>query len=280
VVVLFLPLLGLAAIGAAAGAAAGVAEARSVVRLDRVVSLAGLPADLDGLRIAHVSDLHLGAPGVNRAAARRAVALVQDAAPDLIAITGDLLTHPRGTADLLNLLDGLEAPLGVYATLGNHDVGAVRDPFSRAGDVPDLASVGVELLRNRTLTIAKGAASIAITGFDPHRPEDETNSLPPGVAWPEQTADLQLVLAHYPDVFDAAPAAATGLVLSGHLHGGQICVPWPSGRLRLSQLGHRYREGLYHRDGLTMHVSRGVGTTFVPFRFFARPEVTVLRVVG
>ena len=274
--VFFLPLAGLAALGAAAG----VAEARSVVRLDRTVSIEGLPADLDGLRIAHVSDLHLGAPGVNLAAARRAFALVQDAAPDLIAITGDLLTHPRGTADLLELLDELEAPLGVYATLGNHDVGDVRDPFSRAGEIPDLASVGVELLRNRTLTITEGAATIAITGFEPHKPEGEAHSLPPGVAWPEQTADLNLVLAHYPDVFDAAPADASGLVLTGHLHGGQICVPWPTGRLRLSQFGHRYTEGLYHRDALTMHVSRGVGTTFVPFRFFARPEVTVLRVVG
>ena len=272
----FLPLAGLAALGAAAG----VAEARSVVRLDRTVSVAGLPADLDGLRIAHVSDLHLGVPGVNLAATRRAFALVQDAAPDLIAITGDLLTHPRGAADLLEVLDELEAPLGVYATLGNHDVGDVRDPFSRAGEIPDLASVGVELLRNRTIAITEGTATIAITGFEPHKPEGEGHSLPPGVAWPEQTADLNLVLAHYPDVFDAAPADASGLVLTGHLHGGQICVPWPTGRLRLSQFGHRYTEGLYHRDALTMHVSRGVGTTFVPFRFFARPEVTVVRVVG
>ncbi|MSO46819.1 MAG: metallophosphoesterase, partial [Thermoleophilia bacterium] len=81
-----LPLSGLVALGAAAG----MVEARSVVRLDRTVSIAGLPVDLEGLRIAHVSDLHLGAPGFNLAAARRAVALVQDAAPDLIVITGDL----------------------------------------------------------------------------------------------------------------------------------------------------------------------------------------------
>ncbi len=62
--------------------------------------------------------------------------------------------------------------------------------------------------------------------------------------------------------------------------GDSPVVVKPSGRLRLSQFGHRYTEGLYHRDALTMHVSRGVGTTFVPFRFFARPEVTVVRVEG
>ena len=98
--------------------------------------------------------------------------------------------------------------------------------------------------------------------------------------WPDADADLRLVLAHYPDVFDGAPADATGLVLSGHLHGGQICLPWPTGRVRLSQLGEEYADGVYQREALTMHVSRGVGTTFVPFRFFARPEVSILELVA
>ncbi len=268
----FLPLIGVAA----ATAALGVAEARSVVRLDRVVPIGGLPAALDGLRIAHVSDLHLGVPGVNRTAAQRAVALVNAAAPDLVAITGDLLTHPRGTDDLFDLLDLLDAPLGVYVTLGNHDVGDTRDPFSRAGAIPDLSALGVELLRDRTVAITTAGATIAISGLEPRRPDSTPYGLAAGASWPESKADLSLVLAHYPDVFDGAPLDARGLVLTGHLHGGQICMPWPSGRLRLSQLGHRYSEGLYHRGALTMHISRGVGTSFVPLRFFARPEVTIL----
>ena len=270
-----LPLVGAVLLG---GAAAGAAEALAVVRTERVLPLRGLPSACAGLRIAHVSDLHLGAPGVNAAAARRAVGLVQEAQPDLIAVTGDLRTHPRGTDLLLEVLDALDAPLGVYATLGNHDVGEVRDPFSRTGEIPDLRAVGVELLRDDTVRIEHAGASIAVTGIDPHRPRHVPHGLPDG--WPAADADLHLILAHYPDVFDGAPEEATGLVLAGHLHGGQICLPWPSGRIRFSQLGEDYADGVYQRGGLTMHVTRGVGTTFVPFRLFARPEVSILELAA
>lgn len=266
-----LPLVGAAAIGAAAGAA----EALAVTRTDRMVPLRGLPDELAGLRIAHVSDLHLGAPGVNASAARRAVGLVQQAEPDLIALTGDLLTHPRGLDVLYEVLDGLSAPLGVFAVLGNHDLGEARDPFAQAGPVPDLAPVGVDLLRDRTVAVEHGGRSVAISGVDPHRPSRVPDGLPYG--WPVADADLHVVLAHFPDVFGGAPAGARGLVLAGHLHGGQICLPWPTGRVRFSQLGEDYEDGLYQRDGLALHVSRGVGTTLVPLRLFARPEITILR---
>ena len=265
----------------AVGAAVwGIVEARSVVLTDRMLFIPELPAGLEGLRIAHISDLHLGAAGVNRAAATRAIELVAKAAPDLIAVTGDLLSHPRGTDDLLDLLSRLEAPLGVFATLGNHDLGDARDPFSRVGDVPDLAEIGVCLLRNKTVVVEHAGRRIAVTGLEPLSLEGHhvlpQHGLPSVLPWPAPIVDMQLVLAHFPDVFDAVPSGVNDLILTGHLHGGQICVPWPTGRLRLSQLGHRYTEGVYRRGKATMHLSRGVGTTFVPFRVFARPEVTVL----
>jgi len=73
------------------------------------------------------------------------------------------------------------------------------------------------------------------------------------------------------------PHGVFGLVLAGHMHGGQICIPWPGGKLRLEHLRARYWEGLHRRPGGTLYVSRGVGTSFVPFRILARPEVTELR---
>jgi predicted MPP superfamily phosphohydrolase len=77
-------------------------------------------------------------------------------------------------------------------------------------------------------------------------------------------------------VVDRVPAGVFDLVLSGHLHGGQICVPWPGGRLRLAHIRWTYIRGLYPRPGGTLHLSSGLGTTFVPFRFLARPEATEL----
>lgn len=277
---MILPLLGIAA----AGAAIGLAEAAAVTRTDRVLPVPGLDPRLAGLRIAHLSDFHLGAPGPNGSATRRAVRIAMEAEPDLIAITGDQLSHPRGSDDLLELLAGLAAPLGVWAILGNHDLGYSRDPLARAGDVPDYASAGVRLLRDETAVVERDGARVAVSGIEPRRQERPSFATPLGAPllepWPRVDADLHLVLSHYPDLFDEAPAGSRDVVLAGHLHGGQICVPWPGGRIRLSQLGQDYRDGVFRRGDATLHVTRGVGTTFVPFRILARPEVPVLELVA
>ncbi|MFM7247423.1 MAG: metallophosphoesterase [Actinomycetota bacterium] len=277
---MILPLLGIAA----AGAALGVAEAVAVQRTDRTLPVPGLDPRLSGLRIAHLSDFHLGVPGPNAAAAQRAARIAMEAEPDLIAITGDQLSHPRGTDELLELLAGLDAPLGVWAILGNHDLGHSRDPLSRAGPVPDYASAGVRLLRDETVLVERDGARIAVSGIEPRRQERPTFTTPLGAPleapWPVVDAELHVVLSHYPDLFDAAPTGSRDVVLAGHLHGGQICVPWPTGRIRLSQLGQAYRDGVFRRGDATLHVTRGVGTTFVPFRILARPEVPVLELVA
>ena len=112
-----------------------------------------------------------------------------------------------------------------------------------------------------------------IVGVDP-RSYRRRQSHPERQADPQ--ADLRILLCHYPNVVDRVPAGVFDLVLSGHLHGGQICVPWPGGRLRLAHIRWTYIRGLYPRPGGTLHLSSGLGTTFVPFRFLARPEATEL----
>ena len=97
--------------------------------------LPGLPAELDGLRIAHLSDLHLGVPSRGRRAVERAVEWVGERAPDLVAVTGDLLARPRGRQELLRVVARLPQP---YLVLGNHDLAISRDPFSRPVDLSDL----------------------------------------------------------------------------------------------------------------------------------------------
>jgi hypothetical protein len=87
---------------------------------------------------------------------------------------------------------------------------------------------------------------------------------------------VRILLTHYPEIVDRLSPGAFPLVLAGHVHGGQICVPYPGGKLSFGDLRPRYMEGLFRLGGTTLVVSRGTGTAFVPFRFFARPEVAEL----
>jgi predicted MPP superfamily phosphohydrolase len=89
-------------------------------------------------------------------------------------------------------------------------------------------------------------------------------------------ADLRILLCHFPRALDTVRPGRWHLILAGHLHAGQIVLPYGFGKLLLAHPRAKYAEGLFERDGTTMHVSPGLGTTFVPFRFFARPEATEL----
>jgi uncharacterized protein len=237
------------------------------------VAIGGLPAELDGLRIAHLADFHLGLPSRGRRAVEHAVDWVVERRPDLVCISGDLVSHPRGEPVLRELLGRLGDR--TYAVLGNHDVEHSRDPFSRSAGLTDLAPA--RLLVDEAETVELRGRRIQIVGVDP-RTYRRRRAEPWRHADPE--ADLRILLCHFPYILDRLPEDAFHLVFAGHLHDGQITIPYGFGKVRLAHLDWRYTDGLYARAGATMHVSPGLGTTFVPFRFFARPEATelVLRV--
>jgi uncharacterized protein len=227
------------------------------------VPLGRLPAELDGLRIAHLSDFHLGVPSRGTRAVERAVDWVESRQPDLTLVSGDLLSRPRGEARLREFVARLPR---CYAVLGNHDLAISRDPFSRAVELADLEPA--RLLRDESETIELQGRKVQIVGVDP-RSYRHGRSRPERLADPD--ADLRILLCHYPNVIDRLEPGVFDLVLSGHLHAGQICLPYPGGRLRLAHIRWTYVEGTYERPGGVLHLSAGLGTTFVPFRFFARP---------
>jgi uncharacterized protein len=230
--------------------------------------LPGLPPELDGLRIAHLSDFHLGVPSRGSAAVERAVEWVEERQPELTLISGDLLSRRSGEARLRELLARLP---GCYAVLGNHDLALSRDPFSQAVELWNLEPA--TLLRDESRVVELRGRAVQIVGVDP-RSYRRGRAQPARLADPE--ADLRILLCHFPDVVKRLPDGAFHLVLAGHLHAGQICVPWPGGRLRLAHIRWTYVRGLYPLPGGALHVSAGLGTTFVPFRFLARPEATEL----
>jgi uncharacterized protein len=227
------------------------------------VEVAGLPAELDGVRIVHLSDFHLGLPSRGRLAVERAVAWTRERDPDLVCLTGDLVSRPRGEAKLRALARELPR---CYAILGNHDLAISRDPFSKAVELRGLEPA--RLLLDEGAEAELRGERVWIAGVDP-RSRGREPSL-------RRDAALTILLSHFPSVLDRPAADGFDLVLAGHMHDGQICVPYPGGKLRLAHPSARYTHGVYLRGGTTMHVSPGLGTTFVPFRFFARPEATEL----
>jgi predicted MPP superfamily phosphohydrolase len=221
------------------------------------VPVDGLPAELDGLRIAHLSDFHLGPPSRGSVAVRKAAAWVRERRPDLVVATGDLLSHPRGRAELDETLNGLDA----FVVLGNHDIAVTRDPFSRPAELEGLPAT---LLLDESQIVERRGRRIQISGMGPH----PVGAGPP----PDADAALRVLLSHYPRL----TAPGYQLVLAGHMHAGQIVLPYPGGKIRFAHLRAKFAEGLYRRGGVALHVSPGLGTTFLPLRFFARPEVTEL----
>ncbi len=241
------------------------------MRLERLeVKLSGLPAELDGLRIAHLADFHLGFPSPGMRAVERAIEWVAERRPDLVVLSGDLLARPRGAERLRELVARLPPP--VYAVLGNHDFADSRDPFSKPVGEVDLGT-GTLLLDEAVMVELRGRR-VQLVGVDP-RTYMQLAARPWELADPG--ADLRILLCHFPRVVDFLPERVFDLVLSGHMHDGQICVPVSRGRkLRLAHPFAPYNHGIYRRPAATMHVSSGLGTTFLPLRFFARPEATEL----
>jgi uncharacterized protein len=232
----------------------------------RELRVDGLPPELDGLRIAHLSDFHLGVPSRGVRAVERAVAWVAEREPDLVCITGDLLSRPRGEAQLHRLLAQLEHP---YVVLGNHDHAESRDPFSRPAGVERIENG--TLLSDASVEVELRGRRIELAGVDPRTWVQRQRS-----DFPPSDADLHILLCHFPRALDYVPEGRWDLILAGHLHAGQIVLPYGTGKLLLAHPTARYPEGVYRRGGTAMHVSPGLGTTFVPFRFFARPEGTEL----
>lgn len=253
---------------AAAGLAWGYFEA-GWVRLETVdCPIDGLPEELRGLRIAHLSDFHLGYPSRGARAVEHAVEWTAARSPELVLVTGDLLARRSGEPLLRELLGRIP---NCYAVLGNHDYGISRDPFTELSAVYDLGPA--TLLADEARTVELRGLRVQVVGVDP-RSYRRGNARPARLADPD--AHLRILLCHFPNVIEKIEPGVFDLVLAGHLHAGQIVMPWPGGRIPLAHPRWRHVHGLYRHPAGMLHVSAGLGTTFVPFRFLARPEATEL----
>jgi predicted MPP superfamily phosphohydrolase len=236
--------------------------------VEREVRVAGLDPAFDGLRVAQLSDLHVGmlTPKSWALAWSRAANAQK---PDLVVVTGDMVTSGVDFHDdIAEALGELRAPLGVFACMGNHDYFGEGEPLASL-----LTGRGIRVLRNEGHVVEHGGARLWLAAIDDTwtRRDDLALAMkgrPEGVA--------TMLLAHDPARFDEAAKAGAELVLSGHTHGGQLAVPFLSRTLSLSSLAHKYNVGFYTSGRSTLYVHPGLGTTGPPIRIGAAPEVTVL----
>lgn len=268
------PLAALVGAGTAL-AAWGLFEAQWVEGRELEIGVPGLPAALDGMTILHLSDFHAGTPSFNLRSMRKAIRMGVEWEPDLVALTGDVLSNRRARDPVVAALEELSPPLGIFVSLGNHDVGDTHDPFSRGVVIEDWGRAHVTVLRDSAAVVEWRGCTIELAGVDP-RLFAERRNRPPELVFSRPDA-FRILLSHFPDIPSSMPPGTATLSLCGHLHGGQICLPGPAGKLRLSHRAYRFNEGVFEEPAQTVVVSRGLGTTLVPFRMLARPEVGLLR---
>lgn len=231
------------------------------------VFVRGLPRAFEGFRIAQLTDVHHSRL-VPLAEVRRVVELANSARADLVVLTGDYTTSRRRYVEpCAEALGNLRAPEGVWAVLGNHDHYTDAELTTRA-----LSRQRIEVLSNANTTLRRGGEGLQLAGVD---------DWGWGKAdWPRALKGVDparpvVLLSHEPAVFDMPETRGLSLIISGHTHGGQICLPFIGAPARFLEQ-FRYLRGLFERDGTQLYVSRGTGMIGLPVRLGARPEVAVL----
>lgn len=244
--------------------------------IERDIALPDLPDALDGLRITHLTDLHIGSI-VTPDRLPKIVEMTNAFEGDLIAVTGDFVDLSLNVLEpVVEAMKQLRAPMGVYFVPGNHDY---LDDGPRL--IAAFKAAGLRVLMNESDVIEKDSCRVVVSGIDyPHRKADTRSFVRDALKQAPRyaTGDVRLLLAHHPRTFDVATKRRIDLTMSGHTHGGQVVFSNKRGKkgsIGLGSLAHRYPRGLYQRGQQYLYVNSGVGT-FFPLRVKCPAEIACL----
>jgi len=239
----------------------------------RTLFFRDLPLPLNGLRIAHVSDVHAGIH-MPEEKMRELVRQTNALGADLIVQTGDMIDISQSyIPEYVRAFRDLHAPLGVVTVLGNHDRYTGEDAVIRG-----VRDAGQVFVQNGSHIIERGGAGLALVGIDDPRnwraddPQHDDLELALRRTPPAGEA-FRILLAHRPGAFDGAIPRAIPLTLAGHIHGGQFYLPvigWSPGRLIT-----KYVMGHFENGASQLYVSRGIGVVGIPLRVFTPPEIAL-----
>ena len=229
-----------------------------------VIELAGAPTLFDGFTMLHITDLHAD---MNPGPIQRLIEILPDVAYDICVMTGDFRGQTFGPFEaalegLASVRKQLQVP--VYAVLGNHDT--IRM-------VPEIEAMGIRMLLNESVTIVRGDQRIHLAGIDDAHYYRADNIQKVASSIPRD--QISILLSHTPEVYRQAAHAGFQVMLSGHTHGGQICLPGSIPITLDSVLPRRMGAGPWKYDDLTGYTSVGVGSSIAPVRFNCLPEITL-----
>jgi hypothetical protein len=228
----------------------------------------GLAKGLDGYRIVHITDLHIGSFARKKLADRWA-SLINAQNPDLIVVTGDLISSGDCYFDEVQaFLSSIHAPDGVVVSPGNHDY------FGHSQRLFEFVTqTGAIILRNQSRTICRAGASFALVGLDD--PCTRRANLPLALRSANGVSPV-IALAHDPDIFPQCAEHHVALTLSGHTHGGQLAIPGLARWISIKSFSAPFPLGVYSRNGSFLVVGGGLGTSGPPVRIGVAPEIAVI----
>ncbi|MBV8551527.1 MAG: metallophosphoesterase [Acidobacteriaceae bacterium] len=227
----------------------------------------GLPDEYDGFQILHLSDFHIdGTDGLTEVLAER----LSELRPDLCVFTGDYRFEDRGPCDAVyprmrSIVSSIRARHGIFGILGNHDAGEIAY---------QLEDMGVQMLVNEFAEINQGGESLWLAGVDDnfdygtHDLEKALSSVP--------SDGFKILLAHAPELYDAAADKGIDLYLAGHTHAGQIRVPVLGALKHNARCPRAYIHGHWRHRGMQGYTSAGIGCSSLPIRYNCRPEIVLV----
>lgn len=243
-------------------------QARAISVDKNTVELKQLPAAFDGLTVAFLTDLHCSAmtpPNFLEAVVDATLALK----PDVILLGGDYISDgDEYVAEITRILARLEAPLGVYGVLGNHDFYTDTPLMSAA-----LKRARIVELYNSGTWLKRGENRLRVAGVGDFWEDDQDLTAALGDAGEQDTV---ILLSHNPDYAMEITDPRVDLVLSGHTHGGQINLPRYGTVFSNSRYAKRLVRGFVNLNTFQLYVSRGIGTVMLPLRLNCPPEITHL----
>lgn len=236
------------------------------------VPVPGLPGELENLKIAHISDIHYPFY-IQRRTLEKIIELVNGEHPDIVLLTGDLITTRKPERmDCPALLGNLASRYGSYAVLGNHDY-----CYGRRELMDRLKENGITVLRNEHISTGPGGSALQILGLD----DPSTFRDDPGILLSNMPAvGFKILITHSPGGIRSVIAEDIPLILVGHTHGGQVRIPCIGAPYLPTRAMREYSGGWFSRGKSLIYVNSGLGFAGFPLRFLCPREVAFITLTG